>query len=152
MEETLIRHQGRQDAISTADLLTLADIQKSLRRPRTLFSFLLNSLTTALTLLAMAPLFSVVYMLVAHGMSRINWKAFSSLPPTMNRVDGGFGNAIVGTLILVMIAAAISVPFGIMGAIYLAEVGLGDCGSLAPNGCVLERKCSPAFRRFWPAC
>jgi phosphate transport system permease protein len=36
---------------------------------------------------------------------------------------GGFGNAILGTLIMVGIAALVSVPMGIMAAIFLAVVG-----------------------------
>ena len=39
---------------------------------------------------------------------------------------GGFGNAIVGTLVMVGIATLISVPFGILAAIYLAEFGPDD--------------------------
>ncbi len=123
MDETLVRQQAQRDARAAAELLTMAEIQKSLRRPRTLFSFLMNALTTGLTLLAMAPLFSVVYMLLARGISRLNWAALTTLPPQMGEEGGGFGNAILGTLILVAVATAVSVPFGIMGAVYLAEVG-----------------------------
>jgi phosphate transport system permease protein len=47
---------------------------------------------------------------------------FTSLPPAVLEEGGGFGNAVVGTLIIVAIASVISIPFGIMGAIYLAEV------------------------------
>ena len=36
---------------------------------------------------------------------------------------GGFGNAIVGTLVIVAIATVISVPLGILGAIYIADFG-----------------------------
>jgi phosphate transport system permease protein len=36
---------------------------------------------------------------------------------------GGFGNAIVGTVVIVAIATAISVPFGILAAIYMVEFG-----------------------------
>ena len=36
---------------------------------------------------------------------------------------GGFGNAIVGTLIMVGLAGLISIPFGILAAVFLAETG-----------------------------
>ena len=36
---------------------------------------------------------------------------------------GGFGNAIVGTLVIVAIATVISVPLGILGAVYIADFG-----------------------------
>ena len=48
---------------------------------------------------------------------------FTSLPPSAGEIGGGFGNAIIGTLIMVGIATLISVPFGILAAVFLAEVG-----------------------------
>jgi phosphate transport system permease protein len=41
------------------------------------------------------------------------------------RQGGGFGNAIVGTIIMVSIAALISIPFGVLAAIYLTEFSTG---------------------------
>ena len=38
-------------------------------------------------------------------------------------VGGGIGNALVGTFVVVFIAAALSVPVGILAAIYLVEFG-----------------------------
>ena len=38
-------------------------------------------------------------------------------------MGGGFGNAIVGTLVMVGIGARISVPVGILVAVFLAELG-----------------------------
>ena len=42
MEETIVRHIGRDDAARLAALIGTAELQKSLRRPRSLFSFLMN--------------------------------------------------------------------------------------------------------------
>jgi phosphate transport system permease protein len=101
----------------------LSDLQLSLRRPRTLINFLLTALVTLLTLLALVPLFSVLYMLIVRGGKNLNWSALTSLPPAPLQPGGGFANAIVGTLIMVGLAALISVPVGIFGAAFLAEVG-----------------------------
>ena len=43
-------------------------------------------------------------------------------PPAGFELGGGFGNAIVGTLVMVAIAAVISIPVGILAATYLAEL------------------------------
>ena len=43
--------------------------------------------------------------------------------PAALDTGGGFGNAIAGTLLMVGIAAAVAVPFGILAAIFLAEYG-----------------------------
>jgi phosphate transport system permease protein len=123
MEETVVRHIGRDDAARLAALISTAELQKSLRRPRSLFSYMMNVLTATLTFVALVPLFSVVYMLVVAGMHAMNFAVFTSLPPGPNEAGGGFGNAILGTLLMVGIAAVISVPFGILAAVYLAEIG-----------------------------
>jgi phosphate transport system permease protein len=46
---------------------------------------------------------------------------FTQLPPSAMESGGGFGNAIVGTLVIVGIATLITVPSGVMTAIYLAQ-------------------------------
>jgi phosphate transport system permease protein len=129
MDETLLRHSGQQRARQAAESLTVADLQRSLRRPRTLISFLLTTIVAGLTTLALIPLFSVVYMLVVRGFSKLSLSVFTSLPPAVLEEGGGFGNALVGTIIIVAVASAISIPFGIMGAIYLAEVANPDSWS-----------------------
>ncbi len=47
-------------------------------------------------------------------------RVFTELPPAGFEMGGGFGNAIVGTLVMVGIAALIGVPVGILAAVYLA--------------------------------
>lgn len=96
-------------------------LEHSLRRPRTLMDFLLNGLVTAMTLSALVPLFSVVWMLAWRGGRRLGVAVFTQLPPSAMEAGGGFGNAILGTLLMVGIAVLITVPVGIMTAIYLAQ-------------------------------
>jgi phosphate transport system permease protein len=83
----------------------------------------LTVFTATLTLLALVPLFAVIVMLAYRGGKGLTWEIFTQLPPAAFEEGGGFGNAIVGTLVMVGIAALISIPFGIMGALFLAEVG-----------------------------
>jgi len=96
-------------------------LERSLRRPRTLVDFALNFITTLLTLIALVPLFSVVLMLLWRGGQRLSIAIFTSLPPAPLEQGGGFGNAIVGTLVIVGMATLFSVPFGLLTAIYLAQ-------------------------------
>jgi phosphate transport system permease protein len=114
-DSVIVTAQGR--------VIRLADLQRSLRRPRTLFSFLLTTLVTLMTLAALVPLFAVLYMLVVRGGRRLSVELFTSLPPVGLEQGGGIGNAIIGTVIMVALAALISVPFGILGAVFLAEFG-----------------------------
>ena len=80
-------------------------------------------MTGAATVIACIPLFSVLIMLFWRGGAKLSWQLFTELPPTAFEEGGGFGNAIVGTLVMVGIAALISVPFGILAAVFLAEFG-----------------------------
>jgi phosphate transport system permease protein len=107
--------------IITAPQIDLRELERSLRRPRSLFSFLMSLITTLATLAALFPLFSVLYLLVKRGSAAMSLAALRDLPPAAMAPGGGFGNAIVGTLVIVLIATLISVPFGILAAIYIAE-------------------------------
>jgi phosphate transport system permease protein len=82
---------------------------------------LLSIGTGVMTVIACVPLFSVLLMLLWRGGVKFSWHLFAELPPTAFEDGGGFGNAIVGTLVMVGIAALLSVPFGILAAVFLAE-------------------------------
>lgn len=102
---------------------TLAPLQleRSLHEPRSLLSALLSLGTAVATLIACVPLFSVLLMLLWRGGAKFSWQLFVELPPTAFEEGGGFGHAILGTLVMVGIAALISIPFGILAAVFLAE-------------------------------
>jgi phosphate transport system permease protein len=103
--------------------IDLGSLEHSLRQPRSLFSYVMSFLTGAATIAAMVPLFSVLYLLIKRGLAGLNWAAFTDLPPAAMMEGGGFGNAIVGTLVIVAIATVISVPLGILGAVCIADFG-----------------------------
>lgn len=87
---------------------------------RALKSGFLTFLTWVGAVIASVPLFSVIYELVIAGGSRLNWETLSALPPSAFETGGGFGNAIVGTVVMVGIATLVSVPIGILAAVQLA--------------------------------
>jgi phosphate transport system permease protein len=103
--------------------IDLPRLEKTLRHPRSLFSFCMSVLTGLLTCVAVVPLFSVLYMVAVRGGKRLGVALFTELPPAAGMVGGGIGNALLGTLLIVAIAALISVPVGILAAVFLAEFG-----------------------------
>jgi phosphate transport system permease protein len=103
--------------------INLPQLEKTLRSPRTLFSYFMSALTGFMTLLAMVPLFSVLLMLIYRGGQRLSLALFTELPPAAGMTGGGIGNAFLGTLLVVGIATLIAVPVGILAAVYLAEFG-----------------------------
>lgn len=98
---------------------------RSLRNRRTALNTVLTVVAFAMSILAMAPLFSVLYMLIMRGAPLISGDLFTELTPGAGSVGGGIGNAILGTLVVVLVATALSLPLGFMAAVYLAEYG-GD--------------------------
>ncbi|RUS96847.1 phosphate transport system permease protein PstA [Trichormus variabilis SAG 1403-4b] len=71
--------------------------------------------------LALLPLLAVLSYVIFKGFSSLSLSVFTELPPAPLRKGGGFGNAILGTLLMVGIGATISIPFGVLAAIYLTE-------------------------------
>jgi phosphate transport system permease protein len=85
-----------------------------------------NAVTGVLVLCALmviAPLFIVIYFLLEKGASSVDWNFFTQLPKPTGEAGGGMANAIVGTMMLLAMAAVVGVPIGILGGIYLAEYG-----------------------------
>jgi len=74
-------------------------------------------------LLALVPLAMILFYVISHGATALNWAFFTQLPKPVGEIGGGMGNAIVGTLILIGIAALIAVPVGVIAAVHLAEYG-----------------------------
>lgn len=82
---------------------------------------LLTIVCVGLALLTFIPLISIIYLLLKKGLPLLNWQVFTELPPAAGMSGGGFGNAIVGTLIMVGIAVGLAAPFGVLSAIYANE-------------------------------
>jgi phosphate transport system permease protein len=101
----------------------LPNLERQPMEPRALKSIILSAITVTAAVVACIPLFSVLIMLLYRGGKRLSLELFYALPPTAFETGGGFGNAIVGTLFMVGIASVISVPFGVLAAILLAELG-----------------------------
>jgi phosphate transport system permease protein len=102
------------------------DLEKSLRRPRTLINVLLTWVVAGMTLVALVPLFSVLWLLIWRGGRKLSLTLFTQLPPVPMEQGGGFGNAIEGTVIIVVMAVLISVPLGVLSALYMAQTQEGD--------------------------
>jgi phosphate transport system permease protein len=75
--------------------------------------------------IAVIPLLSLLYTVVTNGAARFDADFFSMSMRNVVGEGGGALHAIVGTLEITLIAALISVPVGIMTAIYLVEYGRG---------------------------
>jgi phosphate transport system permease protein len=86
-----------------------------------------NAVALVLSLAAMA--FGIVWLIwilwdtLTLGFKGLSWHVLTESTPPPNAEEGGLGNAIVGSLIMVMSATALATPIGILAGIYLAEYG-----------------------------
>ena len=76
-------------------------------------------------LVAMAPLVSVVITVLANGVARFDVQFFTYSMRGVVGAGGGAYHAILGTLIITAIAALMSVPVGLLTAVFLVEYGRG---------------------------
>src|SRR4051794_11701823 len=75
--------------------------------------------------LALTPLISLLYTVIDRGMARFDSQFFTWSMRGVIGEGGGAIHAIYGTLIITGCATLISVPIGILAAIYLQEYGPG---------------------------
>jgi phosphate transport system permease protein len=81
------------------------------------------SLTGLCALLTVSALFFILGYLMWNGGKDLSWNFFTRLPAPVGEVGGGMANAILGSLKLLLLAALIGVPIGLLGGVYLAEFG-----------------------------
>lgn len=95
-----------------------------LSRRRRATNVAMTVLIAAAFALAMIPLFSLIFEVAKRGIPGLSLEFFTE---DARGVVGGGGaaHAIMGTLVITGVATLISVPIGIMAAIYLNEYGTG---------------------------
>ncbi len=77
---------------------------------------------------AIVPLASILFEVVRNGVSALSPQFLTSPPGVFGQAGGGIANAIQGTAILLALASAMAVPFGLLSGVYLAEFGDNKCG------------------------
>ncbi|KNH08860.1 Phosphate transport system permease protein PstA [Candidatus Burkholderia brachyanthoides] len=86
-----------------------------------------NAIALTLSLAAMAFgliwLVWILYTTLKLGIGGLSIDLFTQSTPPPNTDGGGLANAIVGSLMLVMIGTFVGTPLGILAGVYLAEYG-----------------------------
>src|SRR5947209_1408061 len=88
---------------------------------RKITSAIAEALCAAAVLIALLPLTMILFYVVKQGFTSLNWAFFTQMPKPVGEVGGGMANAIVGTLVLIAIAAVLAVPIGCICGVYLSE-------------------------------
>ena|SRR5579871_3726344 len=86
-----------------------------------------NSVMLTLTGVAAFGVVSILFLILGYliwnGGTSLNLDFFLKLPRPEGEVGGGVANAITGSLKLLLLAAAIGLPIGLLAGVYLAEFG-----------------------------
>jgi phosphate transport system permease protein len=105
--------------------LAVYAVSRSVEGARKAFDRFITCVVTTAFALAMVPLVSLVWTVLSRGLKRLDGEFFNSSMLGIVGEGGGAYHAIFGTLIITALATVISVPIGLMTAIYLVEYGTG---------------------------
>lgn len=72
------------------------------------------------TIIVIVPVIFIIVQIVISGAGAISWE-FLTQPPSSAGKAGGIFPAIIGTLLLIVGTVMISLPLGVLSAIYLSE-------------------------------
>ena len=88
---------------------------------RKIISRIAETFCALAVVLALIPLGMILFYVVSHGVTALNFAFFTNIPKPVGEKGGGMANAIVGTLTLIGIAALFAVPIGSLCGIHLSE-------------------------------
>jgi len=99
-------------------------LRDTTRRSRRVRNRLASIWMVGSLLIAVIPLALVIGYVLVKGIGQLTPDWFTKdLPAVTRKAGGGMGPAIMGTLLITLAAAAMAVPLGVLGAIYLHEYG-----------------------------
>lgn len=102
-------------------MTTQNPIFSSILKRRRLKNYFMTFIIGLLSLIAIIPLFLVFFHIIKNGISSLSLNFFTHLPAPIGEPDGGMGNSILGSLILIGLASLVAVPIGVLAGVYLSE-------------------------------
>lgn len=106
-------------------LVMIVVISRQVEGARQATDRFVTALVRGAFVVAIIPLVSLIITVFANGLARFDPEFFSSSMRNVTDDGGGAVHAIVGTLLMTGTAAIISIPIGLLTAIYLVEYGRG---------------------------
>ena len=110
---------------TVANRQTLLNVEQARYLRRRIFNAFMTGLVTSLCMLSVAILFVILTYVVVKGFTAINLDFFTQIPKPYGEEGGGIAQAIVGTIMMLVVAGAIAIPVGVGTAIFLSEYGHG---------------------------
>jgi phosphate transport system permease protein len=98
-------------------------------RWRLIKNAIMTSLTAVCTIVAVGILLIILLYIAKQGLGSLTLPFLIEAPRPVGE-GGGIGNAILGSLVLLVLCSAIGIPIGVSTGIYLSEFGNGRFGSV----------------------
>ena len=80
-----------------------------------------QALIVLLAFVITLPLLFIILYIFREGITKINWTFLTHIPKPVGETGGGIVNALLGSIMIVVVASIMAIPLGIMGGIYLSE-------------------------------
>ena len=84
-------------------------------------SYGFQALIYVLAFACVIPLLAILFFIIKAGITKINWHFLVNVPKPVGETGGGIANALVGSILIIIVAAIIAIPVGILAGIYLSE-------------------------------
>ena len=108
----------------------MPDVKPSIQWGRRVKDRIATGAAVACVLLVMIPLAAIFVYLVIRGIGSLNLAFFTQIPKPVGETGGGMANAIVGSIVILLVGSVIGVPLGIGSGVYLSEYSRGQFGKL----------------------
>ena len=80
-----------------------------------------KALTIILAFSCVIPLFAILLYIIKAGITKINWNFLTNVEKPVGEIGGGIAHALVGSMLVILVASIIAIPIGILCGIYLSE-------------------------------
>lgn len=84
-------------------------------------SYGFQALTYVLAFACVIPLIAILFFIIKAGITKINWHFLVNIPKPVGESGGGIANALVGSILIIIVASIIAIPIGILAGVYLSE-------------------------------
>jgi phosphate transport system permease protein len=84
-------------------------------------SLLFKGVIVFFAFLITVPLIIVLLYIIKQGVTQVNWHFLTHVPAPVGEPGGGIINALAGSFVMVLMAAVVAIPVGMMAGIYLSE-------------------------------
>ncbi len=96
----------------------LADKHIGRRNKKNIF---FKGLIVTATVISTLPLLFILFYIFKQGVGALNWHFLTHLPNPVGEPGGGVSNALVGSIMILLVSCVIAIPIGIVIGIYLSE-------------------------------